>query len=131
FDFPIVGITGSNGKTIVKEWLNFLLSPDYNIARSPKSYNSQVGVPLSVLGINENHNFGIFEAGISQPDEMQYLEQIIKPTIGILTNIGDAHNEGFENKTQKILEKVKLFKDAKVVIYHKNIEIEKALDAYY
>lgn len=131
FCFPIVGITGSNGKTIVKEWLNFLLSPDYNISRSPKSYNSQVGVPLSVLGINENHNFGIFEAGISQPDEMQYLEQIIKPTIGILTNIGDAHNEGFENKTQKISEKVKLFKGCEVVIYRKNIEVEKALDSYY
>ncbi len=131
FCFPIVGITGSNGKTIVKEWLNFLLSPDYNISRSPKSYNSQVGVPLSVLGINENHNFGIFEAGISQPDEMQYLEQIIKPTIGILTNIGDAHNEGFENKTQKISEKVKLFKGCEVVIYRKNIEVEKALDSCY
>ena len=131
FDFPIVGITGSNGKTIVKEWLNFLLSPDYNISRNPKSYNSQVGVPLSVLGINENHNFGIFEAGISQPDEMQYLEQIIKPTIGILTNIGDAHNEGFKNKIQKISEKVKLFKECEVVIYHKNIEVEKALDSYY
>ena len=131
FDFPVVAITGSNGKTIVKEWLNFLLSPDYNISRSPKSYNSQVGVPLSVLGINENHNFGIFEAGISQPDEMQYLEQIIKPTIGILTNIGDAHNEGFENKAQKISEKVKLFKGCEVVIYQKNREVEKALDSYY
>lgn len=131
FNFPIVGITGSNGKTIVKEWLNFLLSPDYNIARSPKSYNSQVGVPLSVLGINENHNFGIFEAGISQPNEMQNIEPIIKPTIGILTNIGDAHNEGFESKSQKISEKVKLFKDCEVVIYRKNEEISKALEGYY
>src|SRR5690606_18794690 len=77
FHFPIIGITGSNGKTIVKEWLNFLLSPDYNIARSPKSYNSQIGVPLSVLGINENHNFGIFEAGISLPNEMQNFEKIL------------------------------------------------------
>src|SRR5690606_3567611 len=121
----------SNGKTIVKEWLNFLLSPDFNIARNPKSYNSQIGVPLSVLGINENHNFGIFEAGISEPDEMQNLEEIIKPTIGILTNIGDAHNEGFSSKNQKISEKIKLFNNCEVVIYQKNDEIEKALENYY
>ena len=131
FNFPIIGITGSNGKTIVKEWLNFLLSPDYNIARSPKSYNSQVGVSLSVLGINENHNFGIFEAGISQPDEMQNLETIIRPTIGILTNIGDAHNEGFESKTEKIAEKVKLFKNCEVIIYRKNEEVSAALESLY
>lgn len=78
FHFPVVGVTGSNGKTIVKEWLNFLLSPDYNIIRSPKSYNSQVGVPLSVIGINEKHNLGIFEAGISTVNEMIHLEKIIK-----------------------------------------------------
>ena len=131
FNFPIIGITGSNGKTIVKEWLNFLLSPDYNIARNPKSYNSQVGVPLSVLGINENHNFGIFEAGISESDEMQNLEQIIKPTIGILTNIGDAHNEGFLSKQEKISEKVKLFRNSEVVIYQKNTAVEAALESYY
>jgi UDP-N-acetylmuramyl pentapeptide synthase len=87
FDFPIIGLTGSNGKTIVKEWLNFLLSPDYNIIRSPKSYNSQVGVPLSVIAINAKHNLGIFEAGISTVNEMVNLEKIIKPTIGVLTNI--------------------------------------------
>jgi alanine racemase len=81
FSFPVIGITGSNGKTIVKEWLNFLLGPDYNIIRSPKSYNSQVGVPLSVIGINENHNFGIFEAGISTVGEMSHLQKIIKPTV--------------------------------------------------
>lgn len=130
FHFPIVGITGSNGKTIVKEWLNFVLSPDYNIARSPKSYNSQFGVPLSVLGINENHNFGIFEAGISLPDEMLNLERIIKPTIGILTNIGDAHNEGFTDKEQKISEKLKLFKHADVVIFQKNNLVEQLLESY-
>ena len=79
FDFPVIGITGSNGKTIIKEWLNFLLSPDYNIIRSPKSYNSQVGVPLSILGINEKHNLGIFEAGISQTNEMEKLQKIIQP----------------------------------------------------
>ena len=109
FDFPIIGITGSNGKTIIKEWLNFLLSPDYNIIRSPKSYNSQVGVPLSVLGINEKHNFGIFEAGISTKEEMQKLQAIIQPTIGILSNIGSAHDEGFGNIGEKIKEKLKLF----------------------
>lgn len=104
FHFPVIGITGSNGKTIVKEWLNFLLSPDYNIIRSPKSYNSQVGVPLSVLAINEMHNLGIFEAGISTVGEMSALQKIIKPTIGLLTNIGSAHDEGFDNIGEKIKE---------------------------
>ena len=120
FHFPVIGITGSNGKTIVKEWLNFLLSPDFNIIRSPKSYNSQVGVPLSVLAINEKHNLGIFEAGISTVHEMQALQKIIKPTIGILTNIGSAHDEGFENIGEKIKEKLQLFKDVEVLIYNKN-----------
>jgi alanine racemase len=124
FAFPIIGLTGSNGKTIVKEWLNFLLSPDYNIIRSPKSYNSQVGVPLSVLGINEHHNLGIFEAGISTILEMEKLEKIIQPTIGILTNIGSAHDEGFENLEEKIKEKVLLFKDSEVLIYQKNDKVE-------
>lgn len=126
FDFPIIGITGSNGKTIVKEWLNFLLSPEYNIIRSPKSYNSQVGVPLSVIGINEKHNFGIFEAGISTVDEMQKLGEIIQPTIGLLTNIGPAHDEGFQNLAEKIKEKLKLFQHVSVLIYHKN----KSIDAF-
>lgn len=126
FDFPIIGITGSNGKTIVKEWLNFLLSPDFNIVRSPKSYNSQVGVPLSVIAMNEKHNLGIFEAGISTVGEMEKLERILKPTIGILTNIGSAHDEGFENIGQKMKEKLKLFPDAKVLIYNKN----KSIDAF-
>ncbi|MFZ2727561.1 MAG: Mur ligase family protein, partial [Methylococcaceae bacterium] len=94
FKFPVIGLTGSNGKTIVKEWLNFLLSPDFNIIRSPKSYNSQVGVPLSVISINDKHNLGIFEAGISKMNEMEKLEVIIRPTIGIITNIGSAHDEG-------------------------------------
>lgn len=120
FDFPIIGLTGSNGKTIVKEWLNFLLSPDYNIIRSPKSYNSQVGVPLSVIAINEKHNLGIFEAGISTVNEMVNLEKIIKPNIGVLTSIGSAHDEGFENLVQKIKEKLLLFKKAAVIIYQKN-----------
>lgn len=120
FHLPIIGLTGSNGKTIVKEWLNFLFSPDYNIIRSPKSYNSQVGVPLSVLAINEQHNLGIFEAGISALSEMEKLETIIKPTIGILTNIGSAHDEGFTNLEEKIREKMCLFEDSEVVIYQKN-----------
>lgn len=124
FHFPVIGITGSNGKTIVKEWLNFLLSPDYNIIRSPKSYNSQVGVPLSVIAINEKHNLGIFEAGISTVNEMQNLQRIIKPTIGILTNIGSAHDEGFSDISQKIKEKLKLFSDVEVLILNKNKTIE-------
>lgn len=120
FDFPIIGITGSNGKTIIKEWLNFLLSPDYNIIRSPKSYNSQVGVPLSILGINEKHNLGIFEAGISQMHEMDKLQKIIQPTIGILSNIGSAHDEGFSSVAEKIKEKLKLFTSVNVLILNKN-----------
>jgi alanine racemase len=120
FEFPIIGITGSNGKTIVKEWLNFLLSPDYNIIRSPKSYNSQVGVPLSILGINENHNLGIFEAGISMTNEMEKLQKIIRPTLGILTNIGSAHDEGFTSIAEKIKEKLKLFTAVNVLILNKN-----------
>jgi len=125
FKFPVFGLTGSNGKTIVKEWLNFLLSPDFNIIRSPKSYNSQVGVPLSVIHINDKHNLGIFEAGISKMHEMEKLEVIIKPTIGIITNIGSAHDEGFEDLEKKITEKLKLFKHSKLIIYQKN----KAIDA--
>ena len=124
FKIPIIGITGSNGKTIVKEWLNFLLSPDYNIIRSPKSYNSQVGVPLSIVAINEKHNLGIFEAGISTLSEMEKLETIIKPTIGILTNIGSAHDEGFANIGEKIKEKLKLFKNTSLLIYNKNKTID-------
>ena len=124
FEFPIIGLTGSNGKTIVKEWLNFLLSPDYNVIRSPKSYNSQIGVPLSVIAINEQHNLGIFEAGISTHSEMEKLEKIIKPTIGILTNIGTAHDEGFASTEEKIAEKLKLFEHAQVLIYSKNESID-------
>ncbi len=128
FDFPVIGITGSNGKTIIKEWLHFLLSPDYNIIRSPKSYNSQVGVPLSVLGINENNTLGIFEAGISTTDEMENLQRIIQPTIGILSNIGSAHDEGFEDVGKKIKEKLKLFNSVSVLILNKNKTIEAFLN---
>lgn len=127
FDFPIIGLTGSNGKTIVKEWLNFLLSPDYNIIRNPKSYNSQVGVPLSVIAINEKHNLGIFEAGISTVNEMVNLEKIIKPNIGVLTSIGSAHDEGFENLNHKIKEKLLFFKKSAVIIYQKNELVDQCL----
>jgi alanine racemase len=130
FNLPIIGLTGSNGKTIVKEWLNFLLSPDYNIIRSPKSYNSQVGVPLSVIAINEKHNLGIFEAGISTVNEMEKLEKMIKPSIGVLTNIGSAHDEGFQNLEQKVEEKLRLFKKSKIIIYQKNEIVDLCLAAF-
>ena len=130
YSFPVIGLTGSNGKTIVKEWLNFLLSPDFNIIRSPKSYNSQVGVPLSVIHINDKHNLGIFEAGISKMHEMEKLEVIIKPTIGIITSIGTAHDEGFEDLEKKIKEKLKLFKHSKLIIYQKNELINSVLSRF-
>ena len=129
YNFPVVVITGSSGKTIVKEWLNFLLSPDYTIIRSPKSYNSQVGVPLSVIAINERHNLGIFEAGISTVGEMEKLEPIIRPDIGILTNIGSAHDEGFSNRQEKIREKLKVFARVKTLILQKNAEVEAELNS--
>lgn len=125
FHIKTIGITGSNGKTIVKEWLNFLLSPDYSVVRSPKSFNSQVGVPLSVFGINENHTLGIFEAGISLKGEMQHLGEIIQPNIGIFTHLGNAHQEGFTTVEEKIIEKCKLFSNAEVLILEKNDWIEK------
>lgn len=116
FNIPTVGITGSNGKTIVKEWLYQLLQEQYNIVRSPRSYNSQLGVPLSIWQINSEHNLGIFEAGISQEGEMQVLEKIIHPTIGILTNVKEAHNQGFGSKTSKAIEKLQLFQQADLLI---------------
>ncbi len=117
FNYPVIGITGSNGKTIVKEWLYQLLAPEYNIIRSPKSYNSQIGVPLSVWEMNEQNNLAIFEAGISQAGEMEKLAHVVKPIIGVLTTIGEAHNDGFETLDEKISEKLKLFKDADLFIY--------------
>mgnify|MGYP006165455417 FL=1 len=114
---PVIAITGSNGKTVVKEWLYQLLHEDYHIVRSPKSYNSQIGVPLSLWQINSEHDLGIFEAGISEAGEMDKLEKIIQPNIGIFTNIGEAHNEGFLNIRHKTKEKLKLFVNADVLIY--------------
>ena len=118
FDIPVIGITGSNGKTVVKEWLHQLLSPERVIVRSPRSYNSQIGVPLSVWQMDERSGLGIFEAGISEPGEMRSLQNIIKPTIGILTHIGGAHQENFFSLQEKCMEKLTLFKGCDVIIYN-------------
>lgn len=120
YKIPVIGITGSNGKTIVKEWLFQLLHNDFNIVRSPKSYNSQIGVPLSVWQMNAANTLAIFEAGISLPEEMLRLQKVIQPTIGIFTNIGEAHSEGFENITTKVTEKVQLFTNTDLVVYCKD-----------
>lgn len=125
FNFPVIGVTGSKGKTVVKEWLNFLMSEEYRIIKSPKSYNSQTGVPLSVFGIEEKHNLGIFEAGISTQNEMKKLAEIIKPTMGVLTSITDEHQEGFDSIDQKIQEKIKLFENASVVFCENDKRITK------
>ncbi len=128
FSTPVIGITGSNGKTIVKEWLYQLLQQDLNIVRSPKSYNSQIGVPLSIWQMNGQNTLGIFEAGISMPGEMERLEKMIRPGIGIFTNIGEAHSEGFENIADKINEKIKLFANSDTVIYCKDeIPVDEAM----
>ena len=123
FDIPVIGITGSNGKTSVKEWLHQLLQDDYNIVRSPRSYNSQTGVPLSVWQMNEKTELALFEAGISRPDEMHRLEEIIHPTIGLITNIGDAHQEGFASIQQKCMEKLSLLQGCDCIIYDGDNEI--------
>ncbi len=123
FNVPVIGITGSNGKTVVKEWLYQLLHNDYRITRSPRSYNSQIGVPLSVWGMNENTELAIFEAGISQPDEMEKLQPVINPTTGIFTNLGDAHQENFSSLKQKCAEKIKLFKNAETIIYNSDNKV--------
>lgn len=117
FGIPVVGITGSNGKTVVKEWLYQLLSPGKSVTRSPRSYNSQIGVPLSVWNLDEKNEVGLFEAGISEPGEMEALQSVIQPTIGVFTCLGDAHQENFISYEQKCLEKLRLFKDAKVLVY--------------
>ena len=129
FSAPVVGVTGSNGKTVVKELLYQLMHTDFNIVRSPRSYNSQIGVPLSVWEINEQHTLGIFEAGISLPHEMDELRRIISPTIGLITNIGEAHQENFESAKEKCKEKLSLFFDSDVIIYNADdIIITEALD---
>lgn len=117
FDIPVVGITGSNGKTMVKEWLYQLLSPEMFVTRSPRSYNSQIGVPLSVWLMDEHTQVGVFEAGISKPGEMAALRAIIQPTIAVLTNLGTAHQENFSSMEAKCREKLVLFHDARIVVY--------------
>ena len=117
FSLPIVGITGSNGKTMVKEWLYQLLLPSQRIVRSPRSYNSQIGVPLSVWLLNEQTEVGIFEAGISQPGEMMALRDIIQPTIGVLTSLGAAHQENFRSMEEKCMEKLELMHDTEAMVY--------------
>jgi alanine racemase len=120
FDIPIIGITGSNGKTIVKEWLYQLLHDRFSIVRSPRSYNSQIGVPLSVWQLDKQTQLGIFEAGISLPKEMEHLESIILPTLGIFTTIGEAHQENFFSQEKKCLEKLILFESAERIIYNED-----------
>jgi len=129
FNFPVVGVTGSNGKTTLKEWAYQLLFRDFHVIRSPKSYNSQIGVPLSVLLMDETHDLAVFEAGISRRGEMNQLKKMIQPTIGIFTNIGQAHQENFDSIEEKIEEKLKLFNSCNTLIYCKDQEnIEKAIN---
>ncbi|OQA94534.1 MAG: Alanine racemase [Bacteroidetes bacterium ADurb.Bin217] len=123
FSIPIVGITGSNGKTIVKEWLYTIAKHYTAIARSPRSYNSQIGVPLSLTSLDTHHTIGLFEAGISQPNEMSNIELMLKPSIGIFTNIGDAHQEHFVDIEHKVAEKMKLFASVSTLIYCKDYEL--------
>lgn len=120
FNIPVVAITGSNGKTVVKEWLYQILSPSMSVCRSPKSYNSQIGVPLSVWQMNHTNNIAVIEAGISRPDEMGKLREIIKPTIGVFTNIGAAHGKNFKDINQKIEEKIKLFDGVERLVFCKD-----------
>lgn len=117
FQIPVIGITGSNGKTIVKEWLSVILQDKFNICKNPKSYNSQLGVALSVLDLNEEHQLAIFEAGISKKGEMELLQNMIQPTLGIFTNIGDAHQAGFSGMDDKTQEKLILFNKVSKLIY--------------
>ena len=123
YHVPVLAITGSNGKTIVKEWISLLLSLKYNVVKSPQSYNSQIGVPLSVFSMNEDHEYGVFEAGISVPEEMAKLEAILKPSAGIFTNIGAAHAQGFRSSVQKVKEKARLFKNCKKIFYCQDYEV--------
>lgn len=123
FNIPVIGITGSNGKTIVKEWLSLLLAPEHKVIKSPKSFNSQIGVPLSVWNMNKDHDLAIFEAGISKPNEMKNLTRIIKPTIGVFTNIGAAHDENFSGYSEKTREKIQLFEDCESLVYCSDYDV--------
>lgn len=130
FKFPIVAITGSNGKTTIKEWLSQILEDQFSIIKSPKSFNSQVGVPLSVWKINQNHQFGIFEAGISKPNEMARLEKIIHPEGGIFTNLGSSHGANFKNEIEKLHEKLNLFCRTKFIIFHDKEGLKTKIEEY-
>ena len=128
FSYPVIGITGSNGKTIIKEWLFQILMKYETPVKNPGSYNSQIGVPLSVWQMKSHHSVGIFEAGISKPGEMERLKEIIQPTLGLFTNIGPAHDEGFKSIDQKINEKLQLFTNAEVIIYCKDhIQVDEVI----
>lgn len=120
FSFPVIAITGSNGKTIVKEWLYHLLQPVVEIARSPRSFNSQLGVPLSIWQMGSQHQLAIIEAGISKKGEMSKLFDVIHPTIGLITNLGAAHAEGFATDAEKLEEKLKLFNEVQTLVYCKD-----------
>lgn len=117
FDLPVIGITGSNGKTIVKEWLFQLLHPERHIVRSPRSFNSQTGVPLSVWAMAPEHELAIFEAGISRRGEMTRLAPVVQCTLGVFTCLGDAHSEGFASQKEKLSEKLALFASASLIFY--------------
>jgi alanine racemase len=131
YTYPVVGITGSNGKTIVKEWLSSLLEKDFEVVKSPRSYNSQIGVALSVWEMSSKSDLGIFEAGISQPNEMVALEKMVRPTLGIFTNIGTSHSEGFASKRQKIREKLMLFIDVEALVYCRDYQdVEEEIEAF-
>ncbi|MCL7987225.1 bifunctional UDP-N-acetylmuramoyl-tripeptide:D-alanyl-D-alanine ligase/alanine racemase [Sphingobacterium sp. lm-10] len=125
FHYPIIGITGSNGKTIVKEWLYQLLSPEKKVYQSPKSYNSQLGVSLSLWELSDQYDIALIEAGISLEGEMQRLADMIQPDIGVLTNIGVAHADGFPSKQAKLAQKLKLFQKSKVLIYPAKYVLDK------
>lgn len=128
FDIPVIGITGSNGKTTVKEWLYQMLSPDLQIVRSPNSFNSQIGVPLSVWNMTSNHELAIFEAGISRLGEMERLQKVIRPTWGLITNIGPAHDEGFPDRQAKLRQKLLLFRNVQMLFYSADqLEIKEAI----
>jgi len=132
FSIPVIGITGSNGKTIVKDWLAFVLSAEYNVCKNPKSYNSQIGVPLSIWNLDAEHEIGIFEAGISESGEMTRLEPIISPNVGIFTNIGSAHDENFDSDVEKIREKLLLFKNSShIVLSTQNPAIQKEIEKVF
>lgn len=132
FQKEVIGITGSNGKTIVKEWLATILSTCYDVIKSPKSYNSQIGVPLSVWPLDHKYDIAVFEAGISKPDEMDKLAKVIAPTLGVLTNIGTAHDESFDSHRQKTQEKLKLFTDCETLIFRADqSEVALIIDKFF